>query len=65
MNDLNPERGHTMKMPYYRCEDCGYEFEKSAFLPDIEESPLACPACDGLDIQLMEDSTSTLGSEPA
>jgi len=54
-----------MKMPYYRCEDCGYEFEKSAFLPDIEESPLACPACDGLDIQLMEESTSTLGSEPA
>ena len=47
-----------MKIPYYRCEDCGHEFD---FVPDIEDSPLACPECDGLDIQLVETPESASG----
>ena len=54
-----------MKTPYYRCEDCGHEFERPDYGPDIEESPLSCPACDGLDIQLVEESTSAAETEAA
>lgn len=39
---------------HYHCEDCGHEFEKTAFLADIEDSPLACPECGGLDLELVE-----------
>jgi rubrerythrin len=55
------QRGQTMKTPYYRCEDCGHEFETPDFGPDIEESPLTCPVCDGLDIQLVERSAPASG----
>jgi len=54
-----------MNAPYYQCEDCGFEFEKSEFLADVEEYPLACPACDGLDIQLVEGLASTPDTEAA
>lgn len=42
-----------MSAARYLCEDCGHEFEMVA--PDIEEGPLACPECGGLDIQLVEE----------
>lgn len=51
-----------MNQPFYRCEDCGHEFQRSGFPPDIEESPLACPACGGLDIQLVDGSEPVPGS---
>jgi Zn finger protein HypA/HybF involved in hydrogenase expression len=35
----------------FKCEDCGFEFEE-VYL-DIDDRPLACPNCDGLDIQLI------------
>lgn len=45
-----------MDTPYYRCEDCGHEFAKTEFMPDVEDEDVpACPACGGLDIQLVED----------
>ena len=44
-----------MDTPYYLCEDCGHQFEKTAFLPDVEDDLVACPACGGLDIQLVEE----------
>jgi putative FmdB family regulatory protein len=50
-----------MKTPYYRCEDCGHEFEKPDFGPEIEDSPVACPECDGLDIQLVEEPSPPTG----
>jgi len=43
-----------MKVPYFHCEDCGYEFEKTEFIPDIEDELVSCPACSGLDMQLVE-----------
>jgi len=43
---------------YYHCEDCGHEFEKTDFLADVEDSPLACPACGGLDLGLVEQLES-------
>jgi len=43
---------------YYRCEDCGHEFEKTDFFADVEDSPLACPACGGLDLGLVEQPQS-------
>jgi putative FmdB family regulatory protein len=43
---------------YYQCEDCGHEFEKTDFLADVEDSPLACPACGGLDLGLVEQPES-------
>jgi putative FmdB family regulatory protein len=44
-----------MNPPYFKCEDCGHEFEKSAFLPDVEDALVSCPMCEGLDIQLVEE----------
>lgn len=43
-----------MNVPYYRCEDCGHEFEKTELMPDIEDDLVTCPECGGLDIQLVE-----------
>jgi Zn finger protein HypA/HybF involved in hydrogenase expression len=43
-----------MDTPYFKCEDCGHEFEKTEFLPDVEDAIVSCPICDGLDIQLVE-----------
>lgn len=43
---------------HFRCEDCGHEFPKTGFLPDIEDELLSCPECGGLDIQLIERSES-------
>jgi putative FmdB family regulatory protein len=43
-----------MDVPYFRCEDCGHEFEKTEFVPDIEDEIVACPQCGGLDIQLVD-----------
>lgn len=54
-----------MKTPYYKCEDCGLEFEQPDFGPDIEESPLSCPACAGLDIQLVEEPEAPADTEAA
>jgi DNA-directed RNA polymerase subunit RPC12/RpoP len=39
---------------HYKCEDCGNEFPRTSFTPDVEDDLLACPACGGLDIQLVE-----------
>ncbi|HTR83682.1 MAG TPA: hypothetical protein VMI56_04330 [Reyranella sp.] len=44
-----------MKGPFYRCEDCGHEFPKTEFLPDLEDAFVSCPVCEGLDIQLVEE----------
>ena len=27
-----------MNAPYYKCEDCGHEFEKTDFVPDVEDA---------------------------
>src|SRR5450759_4311334 len=43
-----------MNVPYFKCEDCGHEFEKTEFLPDVEEDIVSCPDCGRLDIQLVE-----------
>ena len=44
-----------METPYFRCEDCGHEFAKTEFMPDIEDDDhIECPECGGLDIQLIE-----------
>ena len=43
-----------MNLPYFKCEDCGHEFEKTEFIPDVEEDIVSCPDCGGLDIQLVE-----------
>ena len=44
-----------MKVPYYRCEDCGHEFEKTELFQDIEDDLVSCPNCEGLDLQLVEE----------
>jgi len=43
---------------HYHCEDCGHEFEKTDLLDDVEDSPLACPECGGLDLGLVEQAES-------
>ena len=44
-----------MDTPYFTCEDCGHQFEKTEFMPDVEDDDLVeCPACGGLDIQLVD-----------
>ena len=37
----------------FECEDCGEEFEELRL--EIEDEPLSCPACGGLDIQLLSE----------
>lgn len=37
------------------CEDCGREFEES--LIEREDEPLACPYCEGLDLQPVGEPT--------
>jgi len=39
-----------MNVPYFKCQDCGYEFERTEFLPDVEDALVSCPVCDGLEI---------------
>jgi putative FmdB family regulatory protein len=41
--------GHT-----YACEDCGVTFVE--LLPEIEDAPLVCPECGGLDIGLASEA---------
>jgi putative FmdB family regulatory protein len=49
-----------MDAPYFRCEDCGHEFEKTEFMPDIEDEDIVeCPACGGMDIQLLEEPSTS------
>lgn len=43
-----------METPQFRCEDCGHEFVETELALDREDSPLACPACGGLDLQRVE-----------
>ena len=44
-----------MDIPYFRCEDCGHEFAKTGFMPDVEDDDIVeCPVCGGLDIQLVD-----------
>ena len=44
-----------MDVPYYVCEDCGHEFKKTKFMPDIEDEDVPeCPVCGGVDLQLVE-----------
>ncbi len=46
----------TMNVPYFRCEDCGHEFEKTEFMPDVEDDDIVeCPECGGMDIQLVDE----------
>lgn len=47
-----------MNTPYFKCEDCGHEFEKTEFLPDVEDALVSCPICEGLDIQLVEEPSA-------
>jgi hypothetical protein len=42
-----------MNAPRYHCEDCGFEFEKTEFTFDMEDSWMYCPDCGRLDIQLL------------
>jgi DNA-directed RNA polymerase subunit RPC12/RpoP len=43
---------------HFRCEDCGHEFPKTRFEPDIEDdAPLVCPNCGGMDIELVRGET--------
>ena len=44
--------GHT-----YTCEDCGFTFVE--ILSEIEDAPLACPRCGGLDIGLSADAAGS------
>ena len=45
-----------MNVPYFRCEDCGHEFEKTEFMPDVEDDDIVeCPECGGMDIQLVDE----------
>ncbi len=39
---------------HFQCEDCGEEFDELDL--DIEEEPLVCPNCGGLDIQLVSET---------
>jgi predicted Zn-ribbon and HTH transcriptional regulator len=43
-----------MTTKQFTCEDCGFEFEESDL--DIDDEPLACPNCGGLDIQLVGET---------
>ena len=52
-------RRTAMDIPYFTCEDCGHEFEKTEFMPDVEDDDVVeCPACGGLDIQLVDRATA-------
>lgn len=41
---------------HFKCEDCGNEFDELDL--EIEDEPLACPECGGLDIQLLSEIAS-------
>ena len=48
-----------MDIPYFRCEDCGHEFAKTEFMPDVEDDDIVeCPVCGGLDIQLVGEAST-------
>ncbi len=51
-----------MNVPFYRCEDCGHEFDKTELLPDVEDDLVACPECGGLDIQLVTAPETLTGA---
>lgn len=38
---------------HFLCEDCGHEFPKTRMQPDIEDEPVVCPKCGGMDIALV------------
>jgi len=40
----------------YKCEDCGAVFEEVEL--DLEDEPLVCPKCQGMDLQLLEEPVS-------
>lgn len=42
-----------MSSRVYQCEDCGARFEEVEL--DIEDEPLVCPSCGGLDLQLIAE----------
>lgn len=55
------QRRPDMKAPYFRCENCGHEFAKTEFMPDIEDNDhVECPRCGGLDIELVEHTRAGL-----
>ena len=54
-----------MNVLYFRCEDCGHEFEKTAFLPDVVDALVSCPVCSGLDIQLVEATAAVKAKRAA
>jgi putative FmdB family regulatory protein len=54
-----------MDVPYFTCEDCGHEFEKTEFLPDIEDALVSCPVCGGWDIQLVQEPVKDDRSQAA
>ena len=40
-----------METPYFRCEDCGHEFARTEFMPDIEDDDhVECPQCGGCSV---------------
>lgn len=43
-----------MSVKHFHCEDCDHEFDELEV--DIEEEPLACPKCGGLDLQLVSEA---------
>jgi putative FmdB family regulatory protein len=45
-----------MTEKHFRCEDCGLEFAELEV--DVEDEPLSCPECGGLDIQLLSETES-------
>jgi hypothetical protein len=42
-----------MKVPYYRREDCGHEFERTDLQRDVEDDLLTCPDRGGLDLEIV------------
>jgi putative FmdB family regulatory protein len=54
-----------MHAPYFHCEDCGQEFEKTEFVPDVEDALASCPFCGGLDIQLVQVPVAASSSRAA
>ena len=43
-----------MAIKRFKCEDCGFEFQEVDL--DIDDEPLACPSCGGLDLQLLGEA---------
>ena len=55
LDPVNGVGGGRWRFQRFQCEDCGHVFEELRV--DVEDEPLSCPKCGGLDIQLMGDQS--------